>query len=249
MCAVASARRVRGPRAQQLASQPAAVLHPLLPAANHRCLRFLAASGFLPPSFPRPTAADRAPLTRLADFLDLGLAAELGRLFANGSALELGAGKGCYASALRRDQLRRHPATSPAERVRAFDGAPGVANQTGGLVHTADLTTRLTLEPADWILCLEVAEHIPTKHEEVFLSNLRRHNRVGIVLSWSDNPGGNGHVNRRSNAWVIERFGRMGYAHDAPTQRALRRSVSDIHWYRDTIMVFRRQEAAPQRTA
>ena len=124
-----------------------------------------------------------------------------------------------------------------------------MANQTGGLVHTVDLTTRMTLAPADWILCLEVAEHIPKQHEETFLSNLHRHNRNGIVLSWSDNPGGNGHVNIRSNAWVIERFGRMGYAHDAATQRALRRAVSDIHWYRDSIMVFRRPSVDAGRDA
>mmetsp|Transcript_12976 Transcript_12976/g.29352 ORF Transcript_12976/g.29352 Transcript_12976/m.29352 type:complete len:313 (-) Transcript_12976:130-1068(-) len=177
-------------------------------------------------------------------FLDLGLVAELARLFANASTLELGAGKGCYAAALRRDQLRRHPSVDPP-LVRAFDGSTSVSALTGGLVSTADLTSELHLGAADWVLCLETAEHIPREYEEVFLQNLHRHNRVGIVVSWSDNVGGNGHVNIRSNAWVARRFVKMGYLHDRETQHALRRAVSDIHWYRDTVMVFRRTKATP----
>ena len=65
--------------------------------------------------------------------------------------------------------------------------------------------------------------------------------RRGIVLSWSDNAGGNGHVNLRTNEWVRRRFGQMGYEHDERAERALRAAVHDIHWFRDTVMVFRRR--------
>lgn len=98
--------------------------------------------------------------------------------------------------------------------------------------------------PLPKVLCLEVAEHIPQQHEEVFLQNLDRHNRQGIVLSWSDNEGGNGHVNRRSNRWVVDRFQKMGYLHDTESERALRAAVADIHWYRETLMVFRKVRAS-----
>ena len=37
-----------------------------------------------------------------------------------------------------------------------------------GLVQRADLTARLSFGPSDWVLCLEVAEHIPRAHEEAF---------------------------------------------------------------------------------
>ena len=40
------------------------------------------------------------------------------------------------------------------------------ANLTGGSVHTADLSKPLQLGVADWVLCLETAEHIPRVHEE-----------------------------------------------------------------------------------
>ena len=170
-------------------------------------------------------------------FMDRGLVAALVKLFGpSSSVLELGAGKGCYTEALLR-------AGQPS--VRAIDGAPGVADMTGGLVHTADLTQELRLGAADWVLCLEVAEHILRAFEDKFLANLHAHNRRGIVLSWSDNIGGNGHVNIRDNAWVVKRIGAMGYDHDPVAEGALRHSVSDIHWFRSTLMVFRRHETPP----
>ena len=71
-------------------------------------------------------------------------------------------------------------------QVRAIDGAPGVAAITGGLVQTADLTTELRLGVADWVLCLEVAEHIPRAFEDKLLANLHNHNRRG--RSWIAPP-------------------------------------------------------------
>jgi hypothetical protein len=176
------------------------------------------------------------PVRGVADFLDRGIVRGLAKLFGRSSVIELGAGKGCYA-----DALQRGSGGSAVSSVRAFDGAPNVAQVTGGLVQQADLTMPLSAAPADWVLCLETAEHIPREHEAQLLDNWHRLNRVGIVLSWSNNPGGNGHVNLRSNEWVESRLAAMGYAHDIAAERALRASVSDIHWFRDTLMVFRRR--------
>lgn len=88
-----------------------------------------------------------------------------------------------------------------------------------------------------------MAEHVPRSFEEALLANLHAHNTLGVVLSWSNNEGGNGHVNLRTPAWVESRFARMGYSQDEAATRALRRSVSDIHWFRETLMVFRRQHS------
>jgi hypothetical protein len=171
-------------------------------------------------------------------FLDRGLAAELTKLFAGASVTELGAGKGCYAAELRRSPPR-HPGESRIA-VRAFDGAPNVASITGGLVQR--------LAPSEWVLCLETAEHIPRQHEEQLLGNIHELNTVGVVLSWSNNAGGNGHVNLRTGDWVVRRFERMGYLHDTEAQHALRQAVSSIHWFRDTLMVFRRAPKSGRRT-
>mmetsp|Transcript_6789 Transcript_6789/g.17613 ORF Transcript_6789/g.17613 Transcript_6789/m.17613 type:complete len:290 (-) Transcript_6789:162-1031(-) len=171
-------------------------------------------------------------------FLDRGIVRELTRIFASSSVIELGAGKGCYADALRRAPPIRMGA--PQIAVRAFDGAPSVADLTGGLVQRADLSKELRVPPADWVLCLETAEHIPRPYEDNFIANLDRLNAVGIVLSWSNNAGGNGHVNLRTNEWVEEKMQTMGYKRQRQDERALRQAVSDIHWFRDTLMVFRR---------
>ena len=102
--------------------------------------------------------------------------------------MELGAGMGCYTQYL----------ASRGVPIRAYDGSPTVAQKTDGLVQTADLSRRQSLGPrADWVFCIEVAEHIPPQFEEALLSNVHEHNRKGVVLSWSSlkPPHGNGHVN------------------------------------------------------
>jgi len=104
--------------------------------------------------------------------------------------MELGAGMGCYTQYL----------ASRGVPIRAYDGSPTVARRTDGLVQTADLSTRQSLgHRADWVFCIEVAEHIPPQFEQALLSNLHEHNRKGVVLSWSSlqPPKGNGHVNPR----------------------------------------------------
>ena len=98
---------------------------------------------------------------------------ELGNIFEGQSVIELGAGKGCYS-----DELRRSARLRPGATVRAFDGAPNVANMTGGLVKRADLTAPLDVPPAAWVLCLETAEHIPRTHESQLLANMHGLNTV-----------------------------------------------------------------------
>lgn len=167
--------------------------------------------------------------------VDLGLVSALGVFFRSSSVIELGAGKGCYTALLR----------SAGLDARGFDGAPQVARLTDGLVQTADLTEPLVAPPADFVLCLEVAEHIPPALQHAFLDNLHNSNRRGIVLSWSTfaGMGSNGHVNPRANAWVVRTFTKLGYEHDADAQRRLRSSVSKLHWFRDSLLVFRKPKA------
>ena len=42
----------------------------------------------------------------------------------------------------------------------------------------------------DWVISLEVAEHIPAESEAIYLDNIVRHAREGVVLSWAV-PGNN----------------------------------------------------------
>ena len=167
------------------------------------------------------------------------------------TVVEFGAGHGCYTSFLRGRGLR----------VSAYDGIEGVGGLTHGLVTTADLTLRLKLPSADWVLAMEVAEHVPRMHsrskqlrsrhnkqavEKQLLANIHRHNREGIVLSWANSASGHGHYNPRSNAYVVHQLAQMGYAHDVRMQDMLRANVSNFPWFRHTLMAFRRTPLARQ---
>ena len=72
-----------------------------------------------------------------------------------------------------------------------------------GFIQLADLTKKqdfggTTARQYDWVICMEVAEHIPREFEHVFLLNLVASAQKGVLLSWGL-PGQNGigHVNLR----------------------------------------------------
>ena len=93
------------------------------------------------------------------------------------SVNDFGAGVGQYGEALERLD-KRH-------RWRGYDGAGNVEEWTNGMVRWFDLTVPLSLPRADWVLSLEVGEHIPSMHEAMLFRNLHLHNCRGVVLSWA----------------------------------------------------------------
>merc|ERR1712232_875896 len=69
----------------------------------------------------------------------------------------------------------------------AFDGAKGIEVASGGAVRCLALDVEFHLwRTFDWVMCLEVLEHIPSEFEQVALANLRRHARKGAVISWAE---------------------------------------------------------------
>ena len=151
-----------------------------------------------------------------------GLASGLARFFGNASVNEFGAGMGCYTDALR----------SAGVRIRGFDGADHISDITRYLVSRADLTKRFQKGRRDWVLCMEVAEHIPKQFEETFLANIDAHNAKGVVLSWSPIVDGKGHVNPRPTSHVEHVLGKLGYVEDAAASKALQESVSTWTWFK-----------------
>ena len=127
------------------------------------------------------------------------------------SLIDMGAGVGQYCSALL--GLDRNL------RCASFDGAGNVAEITNGFVTWVDMTTPLTLPRADWVMSLEVGEHIPNHFEPMFIRNLHAHACRGIVLSWGHRsrggPKGQGHddSNYHSKAYLVDLFAKLGYRH------------------------------------
>lgn len=157
-------------------------------------------------------AADGGVVAVLADLL----------LRSNQSIADLGAGVGEYGHAL----------LSIDGRVdwRGYDGAGNVEAFTGGFVRFVDLTIPLSLPKADWVLSLEVGEHIPPEKEGMYLRNLHAHNCRGVIGSWgAPDQRGTGHVNLRPRSYVLSRFAELGYRQDTALLHKLEASPH-VNW-------------------
>ncbi|CAE7471173.1 unnamed protein product [Symbiodinium natans] len=122
----------------------------------------------------------------------------------------------------------------------AFDGTHQAAELTDGLVQEVNLVQDLTLwRTFDWVLCLEVGEHVPKQYAPTLLSNLKRHARKGLVMSWSDDWEGIGHVNCLSRpefvAFVQES---TGFVLDEAATEVVR-AACEIDYIARTLAVFR----------
>lgn len=162
------------------------------------------------------------------------------------SVLDLGAGVGQYGREL----------LGTGAQWQGWDGAGDVEEYTGGFVKYADVTIPLALPRADWVLSLEVGEHLPRRHELMFIRNLHAHNRCGVLLSWACCNGGHQHINLRPNAFVIRAFEDLGYRFDARRSEAMRRpalrealrdnrSHRVYGWFATSLMLFVRREPLP----
>lgn len=163
--------------------------------------------------------------------LDDGLVKVLTELFAGKSVNDFGGGVGRYKVALE-DTGRVGPVTT-------YDGAKNIEQVSHGIAKYANLAEQLNLPVADWVLCLEVGEHIPKQFEDTFIDNLVRHNREGIVLSWGV-PGQPGidHVNTRSNSYIKAKMAERGLVFDADASMRVT-AASTMPWFKkSTIMVF-----------
>ena len=78
-------------------------------------------------------------------------------------------------------------------------------------VFIADITGRVDFKPADLVISTEVAEHIPKKFSEAFISNLVRHSKKYVIFSASQ-PGqwGDGHINCQKKEYWIGLFEKEG---------------------------------------
>jgi hypothetical protein len=170
---------------------------------------------------------------------DEGLADALVDFFRNERAqdvLDLGCGDGYYVTKLRGSGIV----------CIGVDGNPYTANLLKSSCYIADLTEVQNFGMFNWVLSLEVGEHIPQEYEEVFLKNLDKHNVDGIVLSWAvRGQGGDGHVNCKDNVEVIPTVCSLGYDFEVVQTNQMRERCAKYPnigwWFRNTLMIFRRK--------
>jgi hypothetical protein len=163
----------------------------------------------------------------------------------NATVADFGCGNGSYLSKLNE---------SGVECV-GYDGNQDTELFTGGLGKTLNLAERADVDIVDWVLALEIAEHIPKKYEHIFVDNIHRHNKKGVIISWAlKGQGGYGHHNEQDNDYVKDLFSGLGYTNDLNTEGRLRDACllipSNNHqtggkrlipsWFKETTMVFRK---------
>lgn len=147
------------------------------------------------------------------------------------SIADFGAGGGQYSTWLNETGL---------VTAYAFDGTPHATTASDGIVHEVNLIQEIRLWRAfDWVMCLEVGEHIPKQFSGVLLQNLRRHAKKGLVMSWSSDWEGIGHVNCMPQEEFIALVEReTGLRHD-PVASEIVRDGCEIDYIARTVAVFR----------
>lgn len=159
---------------------------------------------------------------------DGDLAARIATYVSGKTVYDFGCGNGFYVSYFR----------SSGIDCLGFDGYPKTQELTSGMCGVLDLSKKIDLPKRDWVISLEVGEHIPVDKEAVFISNLTRHCREGVIVSWAiPGQGGEGHVNERSNEYIIDRFIERGFSEATFRSRELRQS-SKLKWFANTLMMF-----------
>ena len=147
------------------------------------------------------------------------------------SLVDFGCGMGDYVKTFQENNIK----------ATGFDGNPSTLTLTNNLCEVLDLSVPKKFdEPFDWVMSLEVGEHLPQQFEDIFIQNLHNNNKYGIVLSWAvKGQCGHGHFNCQNNDYIKSKICKLGYANDIESENKLRQD-STLCWFKNTIMVFRK---------
>ena len=88
-------------------------------------------------------------------------------------------------------------------------------------------------------MSLEVGEHIPAEFEDVFISNITKHVKKTLIISWAvEGQGGDGHVNCKNNDYIIAQIEERGFKYNKKASTELRKAATNASWFSYTLMVF-----------
>ena len=123
----------------------------------------------------------------------------------------------------------------------AYDGAPFAEETTNNQVKFLDLSVPIYhLDKYDWVISLEVAEHIPKQFQDIYVDNLVRHANEGIILSWAKlGQGGHSHVNNKDFIDVKIIMEEKGFFHDANISQYFKNKAT-LSWLKDNINIYKK---------
>lgn len=179
-------------------------------------------------------------------FVDVGLANFLIEIVGDSTLLDVGAGSGQYGAHFFAERSKRSGMLVPA--WRGVDGASNIEEFTrtrgppgSQVTHASLCDPMLSLPAAAWVMSLEVGEHLKSSCLETYCRLLSRTARRGLVLSWARvGQGGHCHISTRSESWVRQALGRLGWAADEPlTARA--RAAAQLAYLQRNVIIFRPQ--------
>ena len=128
------------------------------------------------------------------------------------------------------------------EVIDGYEGTEGIGPyKVWPWIYRIDLSVPVEFIPYDFVLCLEVGEHIPQKHEQVFMDNISKATGKDLVMSWAV-PGqgsASGHVNNQPNEYVIKQMWDRGLKYQGKVTKHLR-YYTTLRWFRNTLMAFKR---------
>jgi len=162
--------------------------------------------------------------------IDTGLITNLSSIFEEDSTIvDFGCGNADYIKQL----------ISEGFECEAYDGNPNTPEMTDGIGKVLDLSKRFDLgKKFDYVISLEVAEHIPKEYEEIYIDNLIRHTDYYLITSWGvKGQGGDGHVNEQDNDYVLNLYNKKGMVYQKEISEALR-NIATLDWFKNTIFVF-----------
>ena len=123
----------------------------------------------------------------------------------------------------------------------AYDGAPFTEETTDNRCKFLDLSVPIYHLPKyDWIVTMEVAEHIPKSYESIFLDNVVRHAKEGIILSWAK-PGqaGFSHINNQPFDYVVKQMESRNFKWNMELSEKIKKAAK-VPWLKDNLNVFER---------
>lgn len=147
------------------------------------------------------------------------------------SVVDFGCGMGAYVSQFRGLGIA----------ADGYDGNPETPILSQGICSVKDLSEPFLLDQTyDWVMSLEVGEHLPQQFERIFIENILRHAKTGIVISWAiKGQGGTGHFNEQDNEYIKSIFEEYGCVNDLAAENFLR-SKAECGWFKNSLMVFRK---------
>lgn len=106
-----------------------------------------------------------------------------------------------------------------------------------------DLTQKFEVSEKGNVICLEVAEHIPSEYTDVFLDNILNACDGKLVMSWAvRGQGGTGHVNCLDNHEAITLVENRGFKYLPKETISARSSIGQYcGWFIESLLVFERK--------